>query len=100
MDTTPQIPPVTTDEAGTIRVGGRWPMTPSLCRQRHNELMRAVEDGHGDEVTHPHFGAMSTPQPVLLARELWCAAWKVVCRERLSPDVLRTLVPAPAGEPA
>jgi hypothetical protein len=93
MDPTP-IPPVTTDEAGTIRVGGHWPMSPSLARERAGQLMWKVEEAHGAaEVTHHMLGAMTTAQAALLARELWDAAWKAVT-SRLLP------APAPAGESA
>jgi hypothetical protein len=91
MDT-PQIPPVTVDEAGTIRVGGHWPMTPSLARERAGQLMWRVEECGGEgEIVHPMLGAMTAAQAALLARELWLASWNVVAAP---------LLPAPAGESA
>jgi hypothetical protein len=92
MDPTPTIPPVTVDSAGTIRVGGHWPMTPSLARERAGQLMWKVEEAHGAaEVTHHMLGAMTTAQAALLARELWTAAWNVIAAP---------VLPAPAGESA
>jgi hypothetical protein len=91
MDT-PAIPPVSIDEAGTIRVNGRYPATPSLARERAGQLMWRVEDAHGAaEVTHPMYGTMPTACAALLANELWTAAWNVIAAP---------VLPAPAGESA
>jgi hypothetical protein len=92
MDPAPQIPPVTVDEAGTIRVGGRFPMGPYLARERACWLMARVQDCGGQgEITHPHFGAMSCAAAVMLANELWAESWR---------PVAALVLPAPAGESA
>jgi hypothetical protein len=92
MDIAPQIPPVTTDEAGTIRVGGRYPATPSLARERAGQLMWKVEDANGAaEVTHAMYGTMPTACAALLADALWRAAWNAVAAP---------VLPAPAQESA
>jgi hypothetical protein len=96
MDPTPAIPPVTVDEAGTVRVGGRYPATPSLARERAGQLMWKVEDAHGAaEVTHAMYGTMPTACAALLADALWRASYRVVCAGVLPADVLATLVPDP-----
>jgi hypothetical protein len=90
-DPLPDVPPVTTDGAGTIRVGGRYPATPSLARERASRLMGLVELACCDEVTSHPYGTMSRAQAEALAEALWQAARAEVRRlARLTPEPVDT----------